>query len=308
LNVSTPGGSNEPPRPHGSPDSRAASTPSLFLTRGPYVIRRHLLTTLAAATLAAVLPAHAHAQAAFDTQYTAWEALLKKHVRWLSDNKQSRVDYAGFQKDRAALKQVLDAMSAVPRAQFDAWPKAEQMAFLINAYNAFTVELILTGYPKIKSIKDLGNFIKSPWKKDFFDLLGERRTLDWIEHDMLRPKYADPRIHVAIVCASIGCPALSEKAYAATQLEAQLEDGMKRFLGDATRNRVADGELQVSSIFKWFREDFEKGHQGFRKVEDVFAKYAAQLSDDAEIQRKLRDKVLPVSHLDYDWSLNAVGR
>jgi hypothetical protein len=132
--------------------------------------RRHFITLLAAA---AVAPFSAHAQAAFDHGYTAWDALLKKHVRWLPDNKQSRANYKGFAADRAALKAVLDSMSAVPKATFDGWNKPQQMAFLINAYNAFTVELILSKYPDLKSIKDLGSFVQSAWKKKFFTLLGE---------------------------------------------------------------------------------------------------------------------------------------
>lgn len=246
--------------------------------------------------------------AQFDASYAAWDGLLKKHVRWLPDNKQSRVDYAGFQADRAALKQVLDGMSAVSRSEFDGWSKPQQMAFLINAYNAFTVELILTKYPDLKSIKDLGSFIQSPWKKKFFRLLGDERHLDWIEHEQLRPLYADPRVHGAVNCASIGCPALRHEAFAAARLDAQLDDGMLRFMGDRTRNRVRDGRLEVSSIFKWFKEDFEKGHQGFQRLEDVFARYAAQLSDDPAEQARLKAKTMPVSHLDYDWSLNALGR
>jgi len=181
------------------------------------------------------------------------------------------------------------------------------MAFLINAYNAFTVELILTGYPKLKSIKELGSLISSPWKKSFFKLLGEPRTLDWIEHEQLRPKYQDPRIHTAIVCASIGCPALRPEAFTPDRLESQLEDGMRRFLGDRTRNRSSAGKLEVSSIFKWFREDFEQGHQGFNRLEDVFARYAMQLSADAAVQDQLRARRLTPVFLDYDWSLNDVG-
>lgn len=241
-------------------------------------------------------------------QAQAWDALLKKHVRWLPDNRQSRVDYAGFQADRAALKKVLATMSAVSPAEFDAWSRPEQMAFLINAYNAFTVELVLTKYPDLTSIKDLGSFIQSPWKKKFFRLLGDERHLDWIEHEQLRPRYADPRVHAAVNCASIGCPALRHEAFTATKLEAQLEDGMLRFMGDRTRNRVRDGRLEVSAIFKWFREDFEKGHLGLQQLEDVFARYAAQLSDDPAEQARLKAKTMPVSHLDYDWSLNALGR
>ena len=246
------------------------------------------------------------AQAQFDHGYAAWDALLKKHVQWQPDNKQSRVEYAGLQRDRAELKKVLDSMSAVPKAEFDPWSREQRIAFLINAYNAFTVELILTKYPDLKSIKDLGSFVRSAWKKKFFKLLGEERHLDWIEHEQLRPLYKDPRVHTAMNCASIGCPALRNEAFTAAKLEAQLEDGMQRFLGDRTRNRVRNGQLEVSAIFKWFREDFENGR--FARVEDVFAHYAAQLSDKADEQARLRDKLLPVTYLDYDWALNASGR
>jgi Protein of unknown function, DUF547 len=251
--------------------------------------------------------AFAQAQS-FDHGYAAWDGLVKKHVKWLPDNKQSRVDYAGFAKDRAELKQVLDALSAVPKATFDGWPKEQRMAFLINAYNAFTVEVILTKYPDIKSIKELGSFNRGPWKNEFFTLLGAKHHLDWIEHEELRPKYGDPRVHGAVNCASIGCPALRPEAFTAAKLDAQLEDGMMRFLGDRTRNRVADGKLQVNSIFKWFKEDFEKGQKGFGSVEDVFAKYATQLSDKPEEQAAIKAKTLPVAYLDYDWSLNGSGR
>ena len=248
------------------------------------------------------------AWAQFDHGYAGWDALVKKHVRWLPDGKQSRVDYAGFQADRAALKKVLESLSGVPKSEFDGWTAPQRLAFLVNAYNAYTVELILTKYPDLQSIKDLGSFVQSPWKKKFFRLLGEERHLDWIEHEQLRPLYAEPRVHAAVNCASIGCPALRDEAFTAAKLEAQLADGMARFLGDRTRNRVRAGRLEVSSIFKWFREDFEKGHQGYAKLEDVFAKHAAQLSDDPAEQARLRSGTLVPSFLDYDWSLNAVGR
>lgn len=246
--------------------------------------------------------------AQFDASYAAWDGLLKKHVRWLPDQKQSRVDYAGFQADRAALQQVLAELSAVGQAEFDGWSRPQRMAFLINAYNAFTVELILTRYPDLKSIKDLGSFVQSPWKKRFFRLLAEERHLDWIEHEQLRPLYADPRVHAAVNCASIGCPALRPEAFTPAKLEAQLEDGMLRFMGDRTRNRVRESRLEVSAIFKWFKEDFEKGHLGLDQLEDVFARYAQQLSDDPAARARLKARTMPVSHLDYDWSLNALGR
>lgn len=276
--------------------------------------RRHWLARSAALGVAAFagLPGignlTAHAQTTLDHGYAAWDALLRKHVKWLPDQKQSRVDYKGLLVDRPALQKVLAEWSAVTAAQFAGFSREQQMAFLINAYNGFTIELILTRYPNLKSIKDLGSLLQSPWKNRFFTLLGERQHLDWIEHEMLRPKYADPRIHAAIVCASIGCPALRPEAFTAARLEAQLEDGLQRFMADRTRNRVEGGRLQVSSIFKWFKEDFEKGHKGFSRVEDVFARYADLLTDQPAEREKLRAKSMAIGHLDYDWSLNDLGR
>jgi len=253
-------------------------------------------------------PATPVATPALDHNYAAWDALLKKHVKWLADNKQSRVDYKGFTADRAALQKVLAEWSAVTAAQFAAFSREQQMAFLINAYNGFTIELILTKYPNLKSIKDLGSLLQSPWKNKFFTLLGERQHLDWIEHEMLRPKYAEPRVHAAVNCASIGCPALRPEAFVAARLDAQLEDGMQRFMADRTRNRFADGKAQVNMIFKWFREDFEKGHRGWSRLEDVLARYADLLADAPADRDKLRSRNVAISHLDYDWSLNDLAR
>ena len=250
----------------------------------------------------------AQLSSSFDHQYAAWEVLLKKHVKWLPDNKQSRVNYKGFAADRADLKKQLDAFSAVPKADFDKFTRPQQMAFLVNAYNAFTIEHILSKYPNLKSIKDLGSIVSSAWKKKFFTLLGEERNLDWIEHEQLRPLYSEPRIHVAVNCASIGCPALFPEAFTAARMDAMLDDGMARFMGDPTRNRMASGKLEVSQIFKWFKEDFEKGNKGFAKLEDVFAKYADQLTDVPADREKLRAKTVAVSNLEYDWSLNDAGR
>jgi Protein of unknown function, DUF547 len=266
-----------------------------------------MMKRLLALLLIALAACAAQAQG-FDHNHAAWDALVRQHVRWLPDNKQSRVDYAAFARDRAALKSVLDSYSAVSAADFERWPPPQRMAFLINAYNAFTVELVLTKYPDLKSIKDLGSLLKSPWKQEFFSLLGAKHHLDWIEQEELRPKYADPRVHGALNCASIGCPALRNEAFTAARLEAQLDDGMLRFLGDRSRNRVKDGTLEVSPIFKWYREDFEKGHKGFSKVEDVFAKYAAALTDKPDERARLEARALPIAFTDYDWSLNALGK
>jgi hypothetical protein len=272
--------------------------------------RRHVPGVLALGVLGAWLGTAAHAQAptALDHSYAAWDGLLRKYVRWLPDNKQSRVDYKGFRTDRAALKAVLAQWSGVSQAAFAAFSREQQQAFLINAYNGFTVELILTGPADLKSIKDLGSLIQSPWKKKFFTLLGEERHLDWIEHEQLRPRYAEPRVHAAVNCASIGCPALRPEAFTAARLDAQLDDGMVRFMGDRTRNRFANGRAEISAIFKWFREDFEKGHRGFRKIDDLLARYADQLADAPADRARLQAGGVAVHHLDYDWSLNDLGR
>ena len=261
-------------------------------------------TIISVALSAVFLPATSVFGQTFDHNYSAWNALLAKHVKWLPDNKQSKANYKGFAADRAELTKVLEGLSAVSQASFNAFSKEQQMAFLINAYNAFTIEIILTKYPDIKSIKELGSFNRGPWKNEFFTLLGAKRHLDWIEHEQLRPKYAEPRVHVAVNCASIGCPALFPDAFTAPKMETMLEDGMRRFLGDRTRNKYDGGKLQVSNIFKWFKEDFEKGNKGFGKLEDVFAKYADLLSSDAAAQAQIRSKTVSISHLDYDWSLN----
>ncbi|MGD9903940.1 MAG: DUF547 domain-containing protein [Dehalococcoidia bacterium] len=262
----------------------------------------------AALLLVALAAGPAAAQPAFDHAYAEWDSLLRRHVRWLDDGGQSRVDYDGFAADRTRLRGVLDALSAVPPAEFARWSRLQQVAFLINAYNAFTIELVLTAWPEVTSIRDLGSFLRSPWRQRFFTLLGESRHLDWIEHQQLRPRYGEPRLHVALNCASIGCPALRPEAFVAPRLDAQLDDAMRRFLGDRTRNRVAGGRLEVSAIFRWYRGDFERGDGGFRRLEDVFARYADALSDDPEERAALRAGRLRVTFLPYDWSLNAARR
>jgi len=245
---------------------------------------------------------------AFDHRYAAWDALLKRHVVWLPGELQSRVKYADLARDKAALDAVLASWSALPADRFAAFSREQRMAFLINAYNGFTLALVLTRYPGLDSIKDLGSLLQSPWKKKFFSLLGQERHLDWIEHEELRARYRDPRIHAALVCASIGCPALRNEAFTAERLEAQLDDGLRRFLADSTRNRYANGRLEVSQIFKWFREDFEKGDQGFHRLDDLWARYAAVLGRTAAEQARLKAGGVPLGYLDYDWKLNDAAR
>jgi len=271
--------------------------------------RRWLLSLGLLMPLLAVPPAWAEA---FDHSHAAWDALLKKHVRLTGAGNASRVDYQGFGADRNLLKAYLDSLSQVAPQQFAVFTKAQQFAFLANAYNAFTVEKILTRYPNLKSIRDFGRVFGNPWRDEFFTLLGAKRNLDWIEHERMRASgvYDDPRVHVAVNCASIGCPMLGRDAFVADRLDAQLDDLMRRFLSDRSRNRynVDKRMVELSQLFDWYREDFEKGHHGFASLQDLVAKYADQLADRAEDRARLRSKSVPIRFIEYDWSLNDLPR
>jgi hypothetical protein len=234
---------------------------------------------------------------AFDHSHAAWSSLLRTHVVLTAEGRASQLRYADMARDRASLKAYLAELSAVTRPQFEAWTRAEQMAFLINAYNAFTIEKVLTRYPDLRSIWDFGKVFGNPFKDRFFTLLGSRASLDVLEHDLLRKRYGDPRVHYAVNCASIGCPMLREEAYAAPRLEHQLEGQAQRFLSDRTRNRLRDGRLEVSRIFDWFKEDF-----GEREA--YFARYAALLADRAQERQLIEQRRAPLAFLDYDWTLN----
>ncbi len=244
----------------------------------------------------------------FDHSHAAWTALLRKHVRLVRGGQATQVAYAGFKADRAALRAYLDSLSAVTPAAFGGWTRAERQAFLINAYNAFTVELILTRYPDLKSIKDLGSLLSNPWKPKGIALLGTQVSLDDIEHAMLRKRgdYDDPRVHFAVNCASIGCPALREEAFVAARLDAQMDEQTLRFMSDRTRNRFSAprGRLELSKIFDWYGEDFRLGHRGIGSLPAFAARYADQLADAPADRERIRSGSVDIAYTDYDWTLN----
>ncbi|MES2716726.1 MAG: DUF547 domain-containing protein [Pseudomonadota bacterium] len=273
----------------------------------PLPRRRHLL--LALPSLPGLLAAPAAAQA-FDHSHAAWTTLLKKHVLLLRAGQASQLRYAGMAADRAALQAYLASLSAVDAKAFAAFGQAQQMAFLINAYNAFTLALILTRYPDLRSIKDLGSLLSNPWKPAWIPLLGQTLSLDDIEHGRLRERgrYDDPRIHFAVNCASIGCPMLREEAFVAERLDAQLAEQTRRFLADRSRNRwdSARGRLLVSKIFDWYGEDFRLGHQGITTLQAFLARHADLLADAPAERARIRSGQVEIGFLDYDWALNDV--
>lgn len=270
------------------------------------LVLRHLRQWLMVVGLSCLFGVTANAQTTQSFDHGAWNQLLQQHVRWTPDGHASTVDYRALAADKTKLQSYLSALSAVQRKSFDGWSRETQLAFLINAYNAFTVQLILTQYPDVKSIKDLGSFLQSPWKKPFVSLLGQTRSLDDIEHGLIRGsgRYREPRIHFAVNCASIGCPALRPEAFLRERLDEQLEDQTQRFLSDRTRNRIKDDGLEVSPIFKWYREDFEQGFRGDKALPDFLARYSGVAGLNAAQANDLRNGKLAIRFGDYDWRLN----
>ncbi len=216
---------------------------------------------------------------------TVWDALLKKHV-----HKNGDVNYEGFISDQAMLDSYLNQLSSNPPKNNAS--SNEKMAYWINAYNAFTVKLIIENYP-VQSIKDIaGNIpmVDSPWDIKFFIIGGQNFDLNTIEHEILRKEFNDPRIHFAINCASFSCPRLRNEAFNASSLEAQLEEQTTVFINNPAKNTITENSLQISKIFDWFKSDFKNAGS----VQEFIAKYA---------KVKL-DTSIKIHYRDYDWSLN----
>ena len=217
-----------------------------------------------------------------------WDQLVKAHVK-----PSGLVDYKGFIKDKAKLEQYLKLISEnAPDRK--TWSKNQQLAYWINAYNAFTVKLIVDNYPT-QSIRDLGPKLKIPlikdvWHYKFFKIGGVESSLDEIEHSILRKEFDEPRIHFAINCASVSCPPLLNEAFMPEKLESQLQKVAVAFINDPTRNKINPDKVQISAIFSWFQGDFTKKGS----LIDFLNQYA-------KVKIKSNAKV---SHLDYNWNLN----
>ncbi len=215
-----------------------------------------------------------------------WDSLSRAHV-----SPEGWVDYAGFVEDSARLNAYLDLLSRHhPNEAF--WTDEQRLAYWINAYNAFTVKLIVDNYP-VEGIKEIKNgipFVNTVWDIKFIEIEGQRYDLNNIEHGIIRSRFEEPRIHFAVNCASVSCPNLRDEAYRAERLDQQLNEQARAFLSDATKNVVRTDRVQLSKIFLWYRGDFT-GRQG---LIDFLNRYAP-VKIDAEAE---------VEYLDYDWRLN----
>ena len=208
--------------------------------------------------------------------HARWGQMLKAYVA-----PTGQVNYAAWQKESKKLDAYIDTLAEMPPRE--TWPKTQQLAYWINAYNALTIQLILKHYP-LKSIRDLNK----PWDQVVFESGGNAYSLNNIEHNILR-KMEEPRIHFAINCASASCPKLQNKPFVGNQIYDQLEAVTCAFLLDKTKNKFTTTPPKVSRIFLWFGKDF--GTREERKL--FFEKY---------LEKPLTSQKL--DYLDYDWRLN----
>ena len=208
------------------------------------------------------------------------------------------VNYKALQSAPMELNQFLEEAGAVGKAEFGSWTREQRLAFLINVYNASVLKLVVTHYP-VKSIKDIGGILQSPWKLPAVRLWGENTSLDQLEHGILRKQFEEPRIHFAIVCGAISCPPLRSEPYVSDRLEVQLQNQAETFLRTSGKNDVdrKSKTLALSSIFEWFASDFTV--QGKTLVEAITPYLQPQ---DAEA---VKTGGFKVRFQKYDWSLNA---
>lgn len=239
---------------------------------------------LFAAVVAVAASAGAVSAAAFD--HAALDTVLARHLH------DGRVDYGGLARAPGPLRRYLEATAA---ARPDDWPRAEQIAFWVNVYNARVLDGVIRR-PGLERVLDVGKVLGIPTLGFFRERrpsAGEKRSLNDIEHGILRRRFDEPRIHFVLNCASASCPVLPERALTGATLEADLERATMRFLADTTRNRILPGEpLALSAIFKWYAADFRAAAGS---VPDWIA---------LRMPGFVVDRSHPVRYLPYDWSLN----
>jgi hypothetical protein len=214
-------------------------------------------------------------------QHQQWQDLLQTYVNTNGD-----VDYKNLKKNERKLDTYLDLISKNPPQ--DSWTKNQKKSYLINAYNAFTVKLILDHYP-VESIKDIGGFFSSPFTTEFAKIDGKLYSLDDIEKGMLL-KMGDPRVHFAVNCASESCPKLLNEAYVASKLDKQLDASTKTFV-NSDKNKLSKTKIELSKIFKWYASDFESE---FGSVIRFINMYANETIDEEAY----------IDYLSYSWELN----
>jgi len=231
----------------------------------------------------------------FDHTHIIWNTILQQYTQ------NGRIDYVRLKTaGQENLNSYLRTLEAVCAEQYVSWSRDEQLAFWINAYNAYTIKLIIDNYP-VKSVRSIGLLPLAAFRKSFIPLrwyYGKDLSLNDIENGILRAIFQEPRIHFAIVCASKGCPSLRSEAFHPMDLERQLEESARAFIRDPSKNRFDPnaGTLYLSKLFDWFKKDFEAAAGSIRE-------YVARYLEDTAASQVAMEKSR-IRFLDYDWSLN----
>ena len=211
-----------------------------------------------------------------------YNTLLQKHV-----DEKGNVDYKSFKSDEVQLANYISYLEKTMPAKN--WSADKTKAFWINAYNAYTLQIILENYP-LKSIMKIKRKGKDAWNIPFAKVGGKNYTLNHIEHEILREDFDDPRIHVGVNCASMSCPQLGNFAFTEANIESELERLMTLFINDSSRNIITEKKIEISKIFDWFKGDFIKNGS----LIDYFNNYST-----TKINKKAK-----IRFLEYDWNLN----
>jgi len=185
----------------------------------------------------------------------------------------------------------------IREAPFDEMGRDQKLALLMNGYNAFTLKLILEYYP-VESIKDIPK--EKRWIEERWTIGGHTWSLNQIEHEQIRPKFEEPRIHFALVCAAVGCTPLRREAFVAERLDDQLEDQTRYVHNHETCVRYAKEKntLWLTELYNWYGGDF-------RQVAGSVLKYVARYVP--EVKKALDQGDAPeIKWIDYDWALNSV--
>jgi hypothetical protein len=271
-------------------------------------------TTFFIALVVAVSVAAPTAASGFDHAHETFSQLLRDHV-----DEQGLVDYPGFIDQRVELEGYLEALGAVTTDELSSWNKTQQLAFWINAYNALTIDTVIAHYPlKRRGFKGFAFPSSSIWQiADVWNLqrrriAGQMRSLDEIEHGIVRPDFKEPRIHFALVCAAISCPKLRQQAYVGDNLEQQLQDQVTGFLADPSKGvrvNTRRKRIEISSILEWFAEDFvlPPNFDGplAGKPDQAGVVYFLTGRGTLSQQAALSSRDFSVRYLKYNWALNA---
>jgi len=265
----------------------------------------------------AMLGTSGAAMAAFDRSHTQFDALLHAHVI------DGRVDYRRLADGPQGLRAYLDELGAVTPGEFATWPHEDQLAFWINAYNAFVLMSVVEHYPLTRHTliglafpSDSIWQVPDVWKAARWRAAKRAVSLDMIEHEIIRPTFHEPRVHFALVCAASSCPNLRSEAYRGDRLDAQLEDQTRRFLADGNKGVRLDGSnttVLVSKIFAWYGADFAQAldpsatsaRRG--RAEQGVIIFVLRHTADPVVRETLRNPGTRLGYLPYDWTLNDQG-